>query len=103
MRVEIDAAGFALSTTAKRAIRRHAYFELSRFADRLSRITIRLSEEVTPPVDLDKACRVVVDWPVLGRIEAATRHSDPVRAACDGVSRVRQRLACRLKIANQRR
>lgn len=103
MRVEIDAAGLALPATAEKAIRRHVYFELSRFADRLSRITIRLAEDVTPPVDLDKACRVVADWPLLGRIEAETRHSDAVRAACDGVSRVRQRLVCRLKIANQRR
>lgn len=103
MRVEIDAAGFTLPATAKRAIRRHAYFELSRFADGLSRITIRLSKDVTPPVDLDKACRVVADWPLVGRIEAETRHLDAVRAACDGVSRVRQRLVCRLKIANPRR
>ena len=103
MKVEIRAAGLALPSTAKRAISRHAYFELSRFADMLSRITIQLSPDVTPPVDLDKACRVSVDWPLLGRIEAETRHSDPVQAACDGVSRVRRRLFCRLKIANQRR
>ena len=103
MKVEIRAAGLALPSTAKRAISRHAYFELSRFADMLSRITIQLSPDVTPPVDLDKACRVSVDWPLLGRIEAETRHSDPVQAACDGISRVRQRLFCRLKIANQRR
>lgn len=103
MKVEIRAVGLALPAAAKRAISRHAYFELSRFADRLSRVTIRLSPDDTPPVDLDKACRVSAEWPLLGRIEAEARHSDPVQAARDGVSRLRQRVFCRLKIANQRR
>ena len=103
MKVEIRAAGLALPATAKRAISRHAYFELSRFADRLSRITIQLSQDVTPPVDLDKACRVSVDWPSAGEDRGGDPAFGPVQAACDGVSRVRRRLFCRLKIANQRR
>lgn len=100
MKVDISAAGIQLPATAKSVISRHAYFELSRFAGPLRRITIWLSRDVTPPPGFDKACRVVVDWPLLGTIEAETRHSDPVQAACDGVSRVRRRLICRLRIAS---
>ena len=85
MKVEIRAAGLVLPATAKRTISRHAYFELSRFADRLSRITIQLSEDVTPPLDLDKACRVSVDWPLLG----TDRGGDP--AFGPGASRLRRR------------
>jgi len=101
MKVDLHAAGIQLPSTAKSVICRHAYFELSRFADTLQRITIRLSKDATPPLELDMACRVVVDWPQLGTIEAVTRHSDPIQAACDGVSRVRRRLLCRLKVANR--
>lgn len=101
MKVDLHAVGIQLPATAKSVISRHTYFELSRFADTLQRITIRLSKDGTPPLGLDMACRVVVNWPLLGTIEAETRHSDPVQAACDGVSRVRRRLVCRLKVANR--
>lgn len=102
MKVDIIAAGIQLPPTAEAAITRHAYFELSRFSDNLRRIKIRISKETTPPLGLDIACRVIIDWPLLGPIEAETRHSDPVLAACNAVSRVGRSLACRLKIANQR-
>ncbi len=102
MKIDIIAAGIQLPPTAEAAITRHAYFELSRFSDNLRRIKIRISKETTPPLGLDIACRVIIDWPLLGPIEAETRHSDPVLAAYNAVSRVGRSLACRLKIANQR-
>lgn len=103
MKVEITAAGIRLPATAKSAISRHAYFELSRFGDKLKRITIRLSKETTPPLDLDAGCLVIIEWPILGLLEAETRHSDPVQAACNGLTQIRRRLSRHLNSSDWHR
>lgn len=99
MRIEIQARGFALTQGLRAHVDRRLQFALSRFQDRLGRITVHLSDVNGPRGGVDKLCQLRLCVQGLPQIVVKDTEADLYIAVDRAAERAGRLLRCQLRRA----
>jgi ribosome-associated translation inhibitor RaiA len=92
MRLDIHHQGVALSDAARAAVARHLGAALARFAPRLLRAAVYVSEQNGPRGGVDKRCRVLLRLRRHGELTVAVDDADLYAAVHRAAGRAAQAL-----------
>jgi ribosome-associated translation inhibitor RaiA len=88
MQLEMRGVNYDLDDMLKGHIERHLRFALGRFAARIRRLTVRLTDINGPRRGIDKRCRIAVALVPLGVVMVEGSGDDPFALIADAAKRV---------------
>ena len=93
MHIHIKGQNQCAASAVIERIERRLCFALSRFADRISRVTVRITDISGPRGGVDKQCRIAVKFRPGGEVVIKDTASDLETAIDRGADRVRRAVA----------
>ena len=90
MQLEMRGVNYELQDELKDHIERRLRFALGRFADRIERLTIRVSDVNGPRGGIDKHCRIAIALIPKGTIMVEGTGDDPFALVADAAKRARR-------------
>lgn len=90
MLVEMRGVNYELTDELKDHIERRLRFALGRFADRMGRLTIRISDVNGPRGGIDKHCRIAMALIPRGVVRVECTGDDPFALVADATKRARR-------------
>jgi len=103
MQIHIQSSGFDLSDALREYVRRRLHFALSHAADRVRRVTVRLSDINGPRGGPDKRCHIVASLDGLPGVVIEDTEGDLYVAIDRAVDRAGRAVARRLGRKQERR
>lgn len=88
MQLQIHGVNYSLDDGLKDFISRRLHFTLGRFAPRISRLTVRLTDVNGPRGGIDKRCRITVELVPRGEVAIEGMGDDPARLVADAAQRI---------------
>jgi len=88
MQLRIYGVNYTLDDGLKDFITRRLHFALGRFAPRISRLTVRLTDVNGPRGGVDKRCRITAELTPRGEVAIEGMGDDPVSLAADAAKRI---------------
>ena len=101
MQVEMNGVNYELGDDLKNHIERRLRFALGRFAARIARLTVRLSDVNGPRGGIDKRCRIAVALVPRGLVLIERSGDEPFALIADAVNRAAR--AVRRELERRRR
>jgi putative sigma-54 modulation protein len=90
MNLKMHGVNFELNDELKDHIERRMRFALGRFAARIDRLTVHLSDVNGPRGGIDKRCRIAIALVPRGRVIVAGLGNDPFALVTDTAKRARR-------------
>lgn len=90
MHLEMRGVNYELKDALKDHIERRIRFALGRFADRIERLVVRISDMNGPRGGVDKHCRIAVALIPKGVVMVEGTGDDPFALVADAAKRTRQ-------------
>jgi ribosome-associated translation inhibitor RaiA len=101
MNLDIRTRGFSLTDALRTHCERQLGFALSRFGDRLTRVTVRLVDINGPHGGVDKRCSLVISLRGLGPVVVESTDVDLYAAISRSAERAGQAVARRVQHSHQ--
>lgn len=90
MRLEMRGVNFDLADDLKHHIERRLGYALSRFADRIDRLSVHLADINGPRGGIDKRCRIAVNLVPRGAVMVEGTGDNPFTLISDSAKRARR-------------
>jgi ribosome-associated translation inhibitor RaiA len=103
MQIEVHSRGIESSDALRQHAARRARFALTRFGDRVRRLSVTVADENGPKGGVDMRCRIRADLHPRGEIVIRERHHDPFAAVARATERVAHAVSRRLQRLHARR
>jgi len=103
MQVDMRGINYQLDDTLKDHIQRRADFALGRFAARIQRLTVRLTDVNGPRGGIDKRCRIAIDLVPSGTVMIEDRGDNPFTLVADLAKRAQRAVRRNLNRRRPRR
>jgi ribosome-associated translation inhibitor RaiA len=103
MKIEIQSRGIELSDDLRDHAARRARFALTRFGDRVRRLSVMVDDLNGPKGGVDMRCRIRADLNPRGEIVIRETQPDPYSAVARATDRVAHALSRRLQRLHARR
>ena len=97
MQITIQSQDFTMTSAMQEHITRRLRFALSRSADRIRRVTVRLADVNGPRGGMDKRCRIQVEMPTMASIVTEDVDANMYAAISRSAARAGRAVVSKLK------